>query len=108
MSFKKRLCAGFLILVVCGTTGCGPILSTHRRSNAEDALAKADSVNAKVLAPYEYTLAQEHLRKADELWGYSEFGLSARYAKFAIEMAEMAAEKAVNDPWTSPLKDESN
>lgn len=85
-------------------SGCGPILSTSRRSDAEEALAKAKAVNADVLAPYEYTMSQEYLRKADELWGYSEFGYSSDYAKKSIEMAQAAEEKAKQDPWHSPLE----
>ncbi len=85
-------------------SGCGPILSTSRRTDAEEALAKAKAVNADVLAPYEYTMSQEYLRKADELWGYSEFGYSSDYAKKSIEMAQAAEEKAKQDPWYSPLE----
>lgn len=79
-------------------------MSTARRTDAEEALAKAKAVNADVLAPYEYTMSQEYLRKADELWGYSEFGYSADYAQKSIDMAKAAEEKAKTNPWYSPLE----
>ena len=103
MKNKRRLCA-LLATVLFAATGCGPILSTSRRADAEDAIAKAQNLNAAERAPYEYTLAVEYLHKADELWGYSKFGDSANYAAKAIEMANAAAEKAESEPWTSPLK----
>lgn len=91
------------IALLFTTTACGPILSTSRRSDAEDAIAKAEQMNAAERAPYEYTLAVEYLHKADELWGYSKFGDSAEYAAKAIEMAKAAAEKSQTDPWINPL-----
>lgn len=99
---KQRILA-FFAAVMLLLTGCGPIMSTSNIEDAKDALAKAESVNAETRAPYEYTMAQEYLRKADELWGYSQFGYSADYAQKAIDMAKAAEEKAQNDPWVNPL-----
>jgi hypothetical protein len=99
---KKWLVLGILSMLACG---CGPSLSTSRISDAKDALASAEAANAKTLAPYEYTMAQEYLRKADELWGYSQFGYSSDYAQKAIEMAQAAENKAKTDPWKSPLEE---
>lgn len=102
MMIKKRALALF-VLIMLATAGCGPILSTSRIEDAKEALQKATDVSAETKAPYEYYMAQEYLRKADELWGYSQFGYSADYAKKAIEMAQAAEEKAQKDPWVSPL-----
>lgn len=66
-------------------------------------MEKADAVNAAERAPYEYYMAQEYLRKAEELWGYSQFGYSAEYADKAFEKANEAAKKAQTSPWKSPL-----
>jgi uncharacterized protein YceK len=104
MNLKGRVIALFLFILVFLMTGCGPILSTSRISEAKDEIAKAEAVNAAQNAPYEYTMAVEYMRKADELWGYSEFGYSADYAKKAIEMAKAAAEKSETNPWKSPLE----
>lgn len=104
MNQKRRGFALFLLITVFLATGCGPIMSTSRISAAKDEIQKADAVNAAEKAPYEYYTAQEYLRKADELWGYSQFGYSADYAQKAIEMAKAATEKAQNDPWKNPLE----
>ena len=104
MIIKRRVLACILLLVLVLMSACGPIMSTSRRSDAEEALAKAKAVNADVLAPYEYTMSQEYLRKADELWGYSEFGYSSEYAQKSIDMATAAEEKAKQEPWYSPLE----
>lgn len=103
MSWKWRNFALMMVAILVLATGCGPILSTSRISDAQEALAKAEAVNAAERAPYEYTMAREYLRKADELWGYSQFGYSSEYAQKAIDMADAAAEKAQKDPWESPL-----
>ena len=102
MKTEKRVFA-FAVAAMLMMTGCGPIMSTSNIEDAKDALEKATAVNAETRAPYEYTMATEYLRKADELWGYSQFGYSAEYAKKAIEMAQAAEEKAQKDPWVSPL-----
>ena len=103
MSLERRVFACFLLITLLLVAGCGPILSTKGTSEAKDALAKAEAVNAAERAPYEYTLAQEYLRKADELWGHSKFGDSHKYAQKAIEMAKAAEEKAQTNPWKDPL-----
>ncbi|MBQ8035849.1 MAG: DUF4398 domain-containing protein [Proteobacteria bacterium] len=103
MNISRRVLAFISLVSLVLMSGCGPIMSTSRISDAKDALEKAQAVNAAEKAPYEYTMAQEYLRKADELWGYSQFGYSAEYAKKAIEMANAAEEKAQNDPWVNPL-----
>ena len=104
MNFKRRGFALLCLISVFLLTSCGPILSTSRISEAKDEMVKADTVNAAEKAPYEYYTAQEYLRKADELWGYSQFGYSADYAQKAIDMAKAATEKAQNDPWKNPLE----
>ena len=103
MSLERRVFAFFLLITLLVMTGCGPILSTKGTSDAKDALAKAEAANAAELAPYEYTLAQEYLRKADELWGHSKFGDSHTYAQKALEMANAAEEKAKTNPYKNPL-----
>ena len=103
MILKRRVIAFSLLLLIVLLSGCGPIMSTSRRIDAEEALAKAEAANAETLAPYEYTRAREYLRKADELWGYSQFGYSSDYAQKAITMAKEAEEKAQTNPWHSPL-----
>lgn len=108
MNQKWRNFALIMMAVLLLATGCGPIMSTGRISDAKEALAKAEAANAAERAPYEYTLAQEYLRKANELWGYSQFGYSSDYAQKSIEMSAAAEEKAQNAPWVSPLVNVNN
>ena len=103
MMIKRRVSALLTMITLVLMSGCGPIMSTSNIETAKDAIAKADAVNASTKAPYEYYMAQEYLRKADELWGYSQFGYSADYAQKAFEMAKAATEKATTSPWKSPL-----
>lgn len=104
MRVNKHL--GFLLiflLLMASAVACGPIMSTTNISDAKDAIAKAEKVNAEQLAPYEYTSAVEYMKKADELWGHSKFGDSVDYAKRAISFAQAAEKKAQEDPWVNPL-----
>ena len=103
MMIKRRVFALLTMITVVLMSGCGPIMSTRNIEDAKDAMKKADAVNAAERAPYEYYMAQEYLRKADELWGYSQFGYSAEYAQKAFDMAKAATEKAQTSPWKSPL-----
>lgn len=103
MKIRKRVTALLATILLVFASGCGPIMSTSNIEGAKDAMKKADEVNASEFAPYEYYMAQEYLRKADELWGYSQFGFSADYAQKAMDMAKAAAEKAQTNPWKSPL-----
>ncbi len=84
-------------------TGCvGPIWSTADIMSAETALEEADAVDAATKAPYEYHRAQELLRKANEEWGYSEFGKARDFAEASKDFAEKARAKANTDPWVGP------
>ncbi|MGM0558359.1 MAG: DUF4398 domain-containing protein [Myxococcota bacterium] len=81
------------------TTGCGPVQSTQRISQAEVAFERARVVEAHQKAPYEYKSAQYYLHKAKEEWGYSDFEAAYDYATEAKGAAEAARLKAKEDPW---------
>jgi len=73
---------------------CGPTQSTIRINEAEVALEKATLVDAQAKAPYEYFNASEHLHKAKEEWGFSDFEAAINYAELSKEFAEKATIKA--------------
>ena len=103
MSFSRVYGMLIFVLLTLVLTGCvGPIWSTVDINGAEKKLAEAESVDAKSLAPYEYTMAQQYLRKANELWGYSEFGTAREYAEKSKDFAEQAIKKVNADPWNGP------
>lgn len=104
MRLKRALIAGIAFLGLSAlASGCvGPTWSTVDLVNAENALTEAKAANAEQLAPYEYYRAQELLRKANEEWGYSDFGTAREYAELALEFADKARKKATTDPWNGP------
>ncbi len=88
-----------LLVLTWTSTGCGPIQSTQRLSEAEVALERARVAEADQRAPYEYYSAKFYLHKAKEEWGYSDFEASHDYATDAKRAAEAALLKAKEDPW---------
>lgn len=94
-----------LIVAAIGLTGCGPVQSTQRISDAEVAFERARVVQAHEKAPYEYYSAKYYLHKAREEWGYSDFEASYDYARQAKQAADAAILKAKEDPWNDPLAD---
>lgn len=96
---KRSLLAVFFLGAAAAATGCGPVQSTQRISQAEVAFERARVVEAHQKAPYEYKSAQYYLHKAKEEWGYSDFEAAYDYATEAKSAAEAARLKAKEDPW---------
>jgi hypothetical protein len=96
---KRVFVALFVLGVGAATSGCGPVQSTQRISQAEVAFERARVVEAHEKAPYEYKSAQYYLHKAKEEWGYSDFEAAYDYATEAKSAAEAARLKAKEDPW---------
>ncbi len=78
-------------------TGCGPILSTSLIIDAESKLAAAEVAEAQQFAPYEFTAADEYLKKAHEEFGYADYGPAIDYAYKAADAAEKAIKKASDE-----------
>ncbi len=104
MGMRHRFAMVFAALVLALLfSGCiGPMWSTADMMAAETALEQAKAVNAEQLAPYEYHMAQEMLRKSQEEWGYADYGTSREYAEKAKDSAEKARAKAATEPWNGP------
>jgi hypothetical protein len=96
---KRALLAFIFLGAAAAATGCGPVQSTQRISQAEVAFERARVVEAHEKAPYEYKSAQYYLHKAKEEWGYSDFEAAYDYATEAKSAAEAARLKAKEDPW---------
>lgn len=96
---KRALVALVFLGAAAAATGCGPVQSTQRISQAEVAFERARVVEAHEKAPYEYKSAQYYLHKAKEEWGYSDFEAAYDYATEAKSAAEAARLKAKEDPW---------
>lgn len=95
MSVARAYAAWFLFLAL-GAGACGPIeyinQVTRQASSRVDAAREA---RADQLAPYEFTLAVEYLRKAREEASYADFQAANRFGRIAAEAAEKAVELAV-------------
>ena len=81
---------GLVVLLV----GCGPLVSGTKIIQADIRLSEAETAGAKMSALYEYTIAEEYLKKSREEHAYSEFWTSRRYADYAILFSEKARTKA--------------
>lgn len=97
--WKSRLLTVWAPIALLVVTGCGPVQSTQRISEAAVALERARVAEADQKAPYEYYSAKFYMHKAREEWGYSDFEASFDYATEAKRAAEAALSKAKEDPW---------
>lgn len=87
-------------LVIAGAVGlcvasCGAIEYSAVILGAHGAIAEAEVANAEELAPYEYTYAVEHLRKAREEVGQADYQAAVQMARAAREYARKARDIAV-------------
>jgi hypothetical protein len=85
-----------LVLLACvaGVSACGNTLYAIRISQASDAVARAEQLEAPVRAPYEYHFALEHLRKARSEASEADFGDAERLAETALDYAQRAVRVA--------------
>jgi hypothetical protein len=83
-----------LMAVVVAAGACGNTLYAIRISQASDAVARAEQLEAPVRAPYEYHFALEHLRKARSEAAEADFGDAERLAETALEYANRALQVA--------------
>jgi hypothetical protein len=80
-----------LVLGALLGTGCGGTLYAVQASSANSKVSEARAVGAEKLAPYEFYLAEEHLKKASEEASQANYGDAVELA----EKAEEAADKAI-------------
>lgn len=85
---------GLVALALGQVAGVTATKSTVYFAQAEQALATARSVNAEKWAPYQWTRANETMKKSREEWAYSDFGAAEQLALEAMELAERATKRA--------------
>jgi hypothetical protein len=103
-SIRSGIIGIALTWFVMGTSGCGPISSTHAIAEATVAVEAATGVDAKRYAAYEFTLAYEYLRKAREEEGYADYQAAINLANAARKFAEEAKERALSHPERGAVK----
>ena len=92
----------FVASVAC-MAGCGNSLYALRANQAASKLEEARSAGAEQRAPYEYTLAKEHLDKAMSEAAEADYGDAYSLADSAYEYADQAVERCVqNAPAPNP------
>ncbi len=72
------------------STGCGGTLYAVSASSASSKVEEAKAVGAEQLAPYEYYLAVEHLKKASEEASQADYGDAEELASDAEKFADKA------------------
>lgn len=98
-SLRARRFVGALMLSgACLSAGCGPTTAHLAIADARVALEAARGARAETYAIFEYTSAVEHLRKAREEEGYSEFAAALRFARSARDYAMKARARALGRP----------
>ena len=76
-----------------GTSGCGNSLYALRANQASSKLEEARNAGAEQRAPYEYTLAKEHLDKAMSEAAEADYGDAYSLADSAYDYAELAVQR---------------
>jgi hypothetical protein len=73
-----------------GTFGCGNAIYAVQVSSASSRLEEAKELRAEELAPYEYTMALEHLRKARSEAAEADYGDAIVFAEVCEEYSDKA------------------
>lgn len=90
-SFSPGALASLFAVALTAMAGCGGTLYAVQASSAASSLEQAREVDAETRAPYEYYMAREHLRKAQEEAAAGSYGDAVDLA----DLAEQYAEKAI-------------
>ncbi len=83
--------ASLVAIAVCAV-GCGNSLYALRANAASSKLEEARSAGAEQRAPYEYTLAKEHLDKAMSEAAEADYGDAFTMANAAYDYADQAVQ----------------
>lgn len=84
--------APLIAIAVC-VTGCGNSLYALRANAASNKLEEARNAGAEKRAPYEYTLAKEHLDKAMSEAAEADYGDAYTMANAAYDYADLAVQR---------------
>jgi hypothetical protein len=90
---RSLLAFALVVASAACVTGCGNSLYALRANQASSKLEEARSAGAEQRAPYEYTLAKEHLEKAAAEAAEADYGDAYSLADSAYDYADQAAQK---------------
>ena len=103
-----RWASASLLSIVACLTGCGNSLYALRSNAASSKLEEARSAGAEQRAPYEYTLAKEHLDKAMSEAAEADYGDAYTLANAAYDYADQAVQRCrqnAGNPNAAPGKE---
>lgn len=90
----RATCISLCTVAVGLLSGCGNVLYTYRANSASSRIEEAKAAGAEKTATYEFTLAQEHLRKSMSEASEADYGDATELAGLASEYAQQAIDKA--------------
>jgi hypothetical protein len=106
--FRQRTVrVALLIAISIATTGCGNVIYSYRAYDATSRIEEARKAGAERSALYEYTLAEEHLKKAKTEAAEADYGDASELANRASEFAQRAIDKAKYRTANPPKPNES-
>lgn len=88
----RRTILAVVLSALTALSGCGSVYYTVSVNAAQSRLEQARAAGAEQAAPYEYTFAREHLRKAQLEAAEASYSDAAAYA----DTAELYAQKAID------------
>ena len=88
--------AGFVVFTTLAlfASGCGPVMYAMNVMPASSTVEEASRAGARSSAPFEFTMAQEFLKKAHEEAGEGNYQTAQRYSAEAEEFAVKARDIA--------------
>ena len=89
-----RLVRRAVVFCLPAVWACGPLNATRAVSKAETAVARARTVDAERIAPYETISAELYLDKAREEQGRAQYAEAERLANESAALADRASIKA--------------
>jgi hypothetical protein len=97
-SRKALLVFAWLLSIGVCTSGCGNALYAWRVNAAASKLEEARNAGAEQRAPYQYTMAKEHLDKAMSEAAEADYGDAYELAGAAYDYAEEAVQRCTQNP----------
>jgi hypothetical protein len=85
------------VALAASASGCGAARGTYFLVDAEQRLEEAREQGAAA-AVFQWTMAEEHMKKAYEEWGYSDYEAAERMAGLAVAWAQKADAAVTGDP----------
>mgnify|MGYP006971765417 CR=1 FL=1 len=81
-----------LLFIALPATGCTAAKSTYHLAQAEQSIYLIKDSETPDSARYEWTKAQEFMKKAREEWGYADYGPAEDFSRKTVEWTDQATQ----------------